>query len=180
MTIANRIFQAASLGLLASALAAARPACAQSGMQLQPGTPAPPFSVSTLDNRAITQQTFQGHVLLLDIWATWCPPCRMTTPIMEHLAEKFGPKGVYVLGISVDDPDTADQVPSFVKSHGIRYIVASSPDQNAAIKAAYHVHGIPALYLIDKHNRVRWCGTGYASDEEERLAPMIRQLIAEK
>jgi thiol-disulfide isomerase/thioredoxin len=149
-------------------------------MQLPSGTPAPPFTVSTLDNRVITQQTFRGHVLLLDIWATWCPPCQMTTPIMERLAEKFGSKSVYVLGISVDDADTAGQVPDFVKSHHVRYTVASSPDQNKAIGRAYNVRGIPAIYLIDKHGRVRWCCTGIVDDEEQRLTAMIQQLAAEK
>src|SRR5262245_43814288 len=96
----------ARLAALCVAFAAAVANAATSEL-LQPGATAPDFTVYTADNRAVKLSDFAGKVVLLDFWATWCYPCRVTMPHMETLHQRFGPRGVVVLGVCVFDVQSA-------------------------------------------------------------------------
>jgi len=155
------------------------------GAQMAPpplpaGTRAPAFITTTLQGKALSLASLRGKVVLLDYWATWCGPCRMATPTLESLHKKFGSRGLRVVGISVDQPDSVAQVRPFVKAFGVTYLVSASPIANAWAARAYHVDGIPAQYLIDKKGIVRWSQSGFAPDEGPELAARIRKLLAEK
>lgn len=78
------------------------------------GDTAPGFKVTTASGKAMTQRDFGGRILLLNFWASWCPPCKDETPSMNQLAQRLGPKGLVVLGVSVDENEAAYQ--SFLAS----------------------------------------------------------------
>ena len=65
---------------------------------------APDFSLPDLSGKTVSLEQFRGKVVLLDFWATWCPPCRMTIPLLINLQEQYGKKGLIILGVSIDDP----------------------------------------------------------------------------
>ena len=81
----------------------------------------------------------KGRVVLLEFWATWCPPCRASIPGIERLHEKYKDKGVVVLAVSMDD-NGWDAVQSFVKENGIKYTVLKG---NEDIAEKYQVRSIP-------------------------------------
>ena len=147
---------------------------------LPAGTPAPAFKTQTMGGKPLSLKSLRGKVVLLDYWATWCGPCQAATPTLEALYKKFGPQGLKVVGLSVDDPRSVAGVKPFMKHFGMTYLVSASPFANNQAQAAYHVHGIPSQFLIDKKGIVRWSQSGYSESEGRELAPMIKRLLAEK
>jgi thiol-disulfide isomerase/thioredoxin len=178
----SRFYKIAALAALA--LLPAVSGSAQGMMQNPPpplpaGTPAPAFTTQTIGGKPLTLKSLRGKVVLLDYWATWCGPCQMATPTMESLYRKFGPKGLAVVGMSVDDSHSVANVKPFMKHFGMTYTVTASPIANGRAEAAYQVQGIPSQFLIDKKGIVRWSQSGFSMNEGPKLASMIKRLLAE-
>ncbi len=139
--------------------------------------PAPEFMTTGLDGKPLSLKSLRGKVVLLDMWATWCGPCRMATPMLQSLHQKFGGRGLKVVGISVDD--TIAMAKPFQKQMKVTYTLAANPDANPKIAQAYNAQGIPAIYLIDQKGIVRWSQSGYdANGEEQLLSQKINALLA--
>lgn len=160
------------------------PVCAQQYMEPVPplpaGTRAPAFQAATTTGKQISLSALRGKVVLLDYWATWCGPCRGATPMLQRLHQKYGKRGLRVIGLSVDEPATVPQVRPFMRHFGVTYAVSTAPDRHIRAARAYRVRGIPSQYLIDKKGVVRWSAPGYAPDEEAELDALIKKLLAEK
>lgn len=97
-----------------------------------------------------------GKVRLLDFWATWCPDCVKTVPVVQAAYEKYGPRGLDVEGVLVDDDPKA--AAKFAKAHGLTYRIV--PDDHRALADRYGVHAIPTLVLLgpDGKELGRWLG----------------------
>ncbi len=182
----TNFMRTAALGALLLA-AALPPASAQGIMDAPPppplpaGTRAPAISTQTVNSHGpISLSRLRGKVVLVDYWATWCGPCQMATPTLQSLHRKFAPKGLVVLGMDTDAPDTVKNVPAFLKHFGVTYPVAVLSRANIQSAMAYHVDGIPAQFLIDKRGVVRWSQSGFAPGEGRELSAMIARLLAEK
>ena len=147
---------------------------------LKIGTVAPEFTATSLTGQKVSPKSFRGHVVLLDMWATWCGPCRASIPVLESIQEKYYKQGLYVVGVSVDTPESSDGVVDFAVSHGMRYVVTKSPQSAIAIRKAYHADAIPAMYLLDKHGRIRWIGKGFGPSEGLRISMLLKRALAEK
>ena len=144
------------------------------------GTAAPNFITATLDGELLTMDQIRGHVLLFDFWTTWCPVCRDEATMIEQLSKEFGPKGLIVVGLNCDQPDTQPEVRRFVVQNGMNYIVTLTGDANADAQTAYNVISYPTLVLIDKNGYVRWSQTGAGCGDDIDLPVWIKQLLAEK
>jgi cytochrome c biogenesis protein CcmG/thiol:disulfide interchange protein DsbE len=114
------------------------------------GDRAPEFSVKTDSGKTITAHDFGGKLLILNFWASWCPPCVQEAPSLNRLASVLGPKGVVVLGISQDEDAKAYK--EFIDRFGIRFPTARDPSEE--IKHRYGTLQIPETYLIDSRGRV--------------------------
>lgn len=148
---------------------------------LPAGTAAPLFTSTDLDGKAVDLKALRGKVVLVDFWATWCPPCVAATPMLQSLHKKFSAKGLTVIGLSVDDDSTKGKVPAFKKSKNLTYLLSANPKANQAAAEKYKVEGIPAIFLIDQKGIVRWSLSGFDSDSEEKLlTQMITDLLATK
>jgi len=171
--------------LAALALASSVPAVAQEMMAAPPpplpaGTRAPAFMTRTLGGEPLSLRGLRGKVVLLDYWATWCGPCRMATPTLRVLHQKFHRRGFSVVGMSMDQADSIAQVAPFVKAMHVTYPVTVSPAANARAQSAYHANALPSEYLIDKKGIVRWSQVGYSLDEDKVLTVLIPKLLAER
>ncbi len=138
---------------------------------------APDFSWQTPDGKVVHLSDLKGKVVLLDFWATWCGPCRMTIPHVESLYEKFKDKGLVVIGINLDGPGKRETVSKFIKEHGITYTVVGD---NGTVAQEYGVSGIPRFFFIDKHGRIAKTVVGYDPNMEETFAKEITTLLSEK
>jgi len=148
--------------------------------ELSPGTKAPDFTLPKLDGSKFTLSTCfkkaPKKVVLLDIWATWCPPCRSEIPFLIKLQKTFAGKDVVIVGVSVDR--SKDEVVKFVKEQKINYTILHDPSAKT-VGAPYKVTGIPATYIIDKKGVIRYAEVGFPRDEEQgrqKAAEMERQI----
>ncbi len=146
---------------------------------LPAGTHAPAFTTRTVNGQTLTLRSLRGKVVLLDYWATWCGPCQMATPMLENLSRHFGPRGLAVVGMSVDDARSVRYVKPFMSHFGVTYTVTAAPQANGQAQYAYRATGIPSQYLIDKKGVVRWSQSGFSLNERRRLTPLIKRLLAE-
>jgi peroxiredoxin len=114
------------------------------------GDKAPDFSVTTNAGKRITRSDFGGKLLVLNFWATWCPPCIEEMPSLNQFARELAPAGVVVLGVSVDKNERAYQ--KFVEQERPAFQVAHDP--KADIPAEYGTFMWPETYIIDRTGKV--------------------------
>lgn len=142
---------------------AADPACcppAEAGHRRGGGPPEGPvdLDLSTLDGRRLRVADLRGEVVLVNVWATWCGPCRAEMPDLVRLHEAYRGRGFRVVAISVDEPrhhDGADPLPAvreFVRAYGLPFDVAMAPaDLEARLGA---IESIPMSYLVGRDGRI--------------------------
>ncbi len=135
------------------------------------GVTAADFTLQDLNGRNVRLSDFRGKPVVLEFWATWCPPCRASIPGMEKIYRSFAPKGLTILAVSLDDGGWND-VRAFVKDYGITYTVLKG-DEDVADK--YQVRSIPLVLVIDKQGRVirRYLGFGYDEELEQDLKAVL-------
>jgi cytochrome c biogenesis protein CcmG/thiol:disulfide interchange protein DsbE len=114
------------------------------------GTPAPDFMVKD-GNQTVTLSQLQGQIVVLNFWATWCAPCVEEIPSLVSMSQKMKPKGVTVLGVSVDAD--ADAYQRFVKDHGVTFLTIRDADQKS--NSLYGTVKFPETYIIDRKGVVR-------------------------
>jgi thiol-disulfide isomerase/thioredoxin len=170
---------AATVGLLTFGIYFTRP---QAGGAVTPRAAgparkaAPDFALPTLGGDTVQLRALRGRVVLVDFWATWCPPCRAEMPWLVALAAKLEPQGVSFVAISEDDPpgqvplvtQFAAEVPGLA-----RFAVLGNPD----IEAQYGVQNLPSLFLLDRQGQVATSWVGAA--QEADVAAAIARVAAE-
>ena len=136
------------------------PACAMSEGAGPPriDEPVREYAAATLEGDTISLQSLRGQVVLLNLWATWCTPCRMETPYLQSLFEEREADGFQIVGISMDTGDAADQVAMFVEEYGVTYTILHDPKMVGM--ELYQVLGLPATFLIDREGVLRWMRYG--------------------
>lgn len=116
-------------------------ASAQAPMQ---GKIAPDFTLPTIDGGTLRLADYKGKLVFLNIWATWCAPCREEMPSMQRLAEKLAGGAFEMITISIDEKP--EEVEKFIKELGLTFPVGMDPKQTVA--AEYKITGVPETYII--------------------------------
>jgi thiol-disulfide isomerase/thioredoxin len=133
---------------------------------------APDFALASLDGKTVRLSELAGQVVLIDFWATWCGPCRMSIPHLIELQEKYAERRFTVVGISLDRTGT-DGVAAFAKNVGISYpVVMGTP----AVAMAYGgVSSIPMAFLVDREGYVVRVFRGFHPKEalEKEITPLL-------
>jgi cytochrome c biogenesis protein CcmG, thiol:disulfide interchange protein DsbE len=114
------------------------------------GTSAPDFTVQDSD-RKVELRDFHGDTVVLNFWATWCPPCVEEMPSLVQLEQRLGSKGVKVVGVSVDVD--ADAYHKFLKDYKVDFLTVRDPDQKSS--RLYGTFKFPETYIIDRNGIVR-------------------------
>lgn len=115
------------------------------------GDSAPNFTVTTDHGRQVSTKEFGGKVLVVNFWATWCPPCVEEMPSLQAMAQQLGPKGVVVLGVSVDKNGASYK--RFLDQAKVSFETSRDPEAN--ISADYGTFKYPETYIIDRDGKVR-------------------------
>jgi thiol-disulfide isomerase/thioredoxin len=123
---------------------------------------APNFTLEDIAGNAVNLADLKGKVVMLDFWATWCPPCRASIPGLERLHRTYGPKGLVILAISLDQGDW-DSVKSFLTEYGITYTVLKGTEE---VSDRYLVRSIPMIVMVDREGSIRKRLIGYGVEEE--------------
>lgn len=135
----------------------------------------PVYAVTTRAGQRLTADSLRGKVVLVNVWATWCPPCRAEMPALQQLATAYAPQGMVLLGLSVDR-GPAEEVDAFLRERGITYPVAIVGDD--VIRAFGGVRGYPTSYLLDRDGVVRHTVMGPIAPLT--LRPAIARLLDER
>ena len=111
---------------------------------------------STLNHEGpLSLKAARGKIVLLEFWATWCPPCRQSIPHLQGLHEKYGNKGLKIISVSTEP---REHVAAFVKEMGGKMTYPIGLDTDSKTAEAYGVEGIPSAFLIDPKGRIIWRG----------------------
>jgi len=127
----------------------------------QPDTAAD-FTLQDMSGKNVRLSDYKGKVVLLEFWATWCPPCRASVPGLEKLHNNYKDKGLVVLAVSMDEGGW-DEVRSFITEHRITYSVLKGTDD---IAVQYQVRSIPLILVLNKEGKISKRYLGFGSDED--------------
>ena len=113
------------------------------------GGRAPGFTLEDIHGRAVSLSDFKGKVVVLDFWATWCPPCKREIPDFIELQSRYGARGLRVVGIGLDEPD---KLKAFAEGNGMNYTVLMGTDDIAMKYGG--ISGIPTTFIIDRNGSI--------------------------
>lgn len=143
------------------------------------GGAAPLFKVQTLKGNYVSLSEFKGKVVLIEFWATWCPPCKASIPEIEALKKRFNDNDLVVLGINLDEgsdiSDIKERVAAFKEAYRITYPIGL--DSDGKISSKYRVSSIPMIYLLDRNLKIARIYTGYTPGMGEKISKEIEALL---
>ena len=151
--------------IVALASLAARPVSAQ---QVAVGQPVQ-LDMKSIDGQALTSKNLQGKVLVLDFWATWCGPCMREVPHMAEINTNLGPKGVQIIGISLDD--NVGAMKSVIQEKGMKWLHVHAGAKQ--LSAQFGVRGIPSVFIISPDGVLRW--NGHPAQMDQPLADILQK-----
>ena len=138
------------------------------------GKPAPEFSLESLEGKTVRLADFRGKAVLLNFWATWCQPCKIEMPWFEQLQKQYGPQGLQVVGIAMDDASKED-IARFAKDMGVNYPILLGKE---SVGDAYGgVQFLPSTFFIDRDGKIvnRVFGLKSRSEIEDEVKVALSQ-----
>lgn len=136
------------------------------------------YTATRLDGSPYTIGEQTGKALLLNVWATWCGPCRYEIPELKKMQAELGPKGLVVVGIAVDEkPDNERDVKAFVADKAIDYPVVLDPD--GGILLLLETSTVPTTVLLDRRGQVVWYSVGIVQSSNPALVEALNKALAE-
>ncbi len=139
------------------------------------GRSVPDLTLITLKGDTLHLADLRGHVVIVDFWATWCPPCRAEMPFFNELYKTYRDSGVVILGINLDEP--RDKVERFLKKLGIEYPVALGRSHREG-QAFGGILGLPTTFVVDPDGTIRARAVGY--HPREYFEGWIKKLLRER
>lgn len=131
------------------------------------------------DGRRVRLEDLRGQVVVLDFWATYCPPCREEIPHLVKLQKQYGPKGFKVIGLNVGGEEDRPKISEFVKLYGIQYQLAE-PDPETVRLFLAQDDSIPQTFVLDRQGRLVRHFVGYDSEVASQMEQAINDALAEK
>jgi thiol-disulfide isomerase/thioredoxin len=154
--------------------------------QVEAGSKAPdfravPVALGTTHSEAITGPKtiadYKGHVVLLNLWATWCTPCRAEMPSLERLNREMQPEGLRIVAVSIDNPGMEQPIRDFAKELGLDFEILY--DATGRIRDDYQSSGVPETFIIGKDGIIRKRVIAATDWNAESQKALLRQLLAE-
>jgi cytochrome c biogenesis protein CcmG/thiol:disulfide interchange protein DsbE len=145
-----------------------------------PSAPNAPFTSREVSDRtpAKSLADYKGDVVLLNIWATWCAPCRAEMPSIERLHHEFGPRGLKIIAVSVDDPGQQKAVRDFARELGLTFEILQDPTHD--IQKSYQTTGVPETFVLGRDGVIRKKIIGATDWSSPGTRALVAQLLAER
>jgi len=142
------------------------------------GAPAPAYAAEQADGTLIALADLKGQVVLVNIWATWCKPCRQEIPALETLHQRHRAAGLVIAGVSIDVDDDRKKIAEFASALGASYPIWYDPDDR--VSTTFLALGVPASYLIGRDGVLRWRHVGPVTAEDGALNAALEAALAER
>ena len=147
------------------------------------GTRVPTYTAQTLDGRTVSLASLKGKVVVLNVWATWCRPCRVEMPALERLHQQLRGEGLEVVAVSVDTPpgvlsptgQFSGDVKAFVDAMELTFTVLHDPART--VEELFLVQGLPTTLIIDKAGRIQQKIVGARQWDEPVYVNYFRELL---
>lgn len=140
---------------------------------------APDWSATTLDGRRVRLRDHRGHVVVLDFWGTWCPPCVQWLPRLVELEKRFAPRGVDFITVNVEYAHPRERqldiVRRFMTQHGYRFTVVV--DSDSTVVHAHQIQIFPTVMVVDAGGRIRYANSGASRETEASLTAQLEDLL---
>lgn len=138
------------------------------------------FDVRTFDGRTIKLSDYRGKVLVMDFWATWCPPCRLETPQLARLARENRDRGLEVIGMHIDDRgrSSPEDIRKFIDHYGISYTVGLATDDMFTSYLGTEDDTIPQTLVFGRDGRLITHLSGYSQSHGKLLDEAVNQALA--
>lgn len=143
-------------------------------VRVEPSVAAPDFTLTQLQTgQPVRLSELRGRIVLMELWATWCGPCRFSTPSMDAIYRRYRERGVVALLVNEGEP--AETVRKWV---GRRFAAPVLLDLEGRVGRLYGVQGIPRLFVIDQQGRILYDRSGYRGGLERDLTAILNELLA--
>lgn len=139
------------------------------------GSFAPDFTLKDIAGRTVSLKDLRGQYVIVDFWATWCPPCLMAIPELVELHRKYKEKGLVVLGISLDDPEKVDTtaLTRFRDQHRIDYAILRGNDKVVRDYSSSDGMSLPTMFLVDREGRLVEMLVGFVPGRVEKAVKKL-------
>ena len=154
-------------------------------LPVEVGTSAPDFVASDLQGNPVSLADLRGQVVLLNIWATWCPPCREEMPSMERLYRAVGPEGLRIVAVSIDAVDgktdssghPGGDIAAFAREMDLTFTIWHDPE--GRIQRTYRTTGVPESFLIDRYGTIIKKEIGGREWDSPEIIDLVRRQLKE-
>jgi peroxiredoxin len=153
-------------------------ACGRGVPAVEVGRAAPAYSATLLDGTEISLESLRGKPVLLNVWATWCAPCREEIPYLSRLYSQHRADGLEIIGVSIDARGEDEKIADFAHEIGMRYSIWLDPDQRVA--ATFLAFGVPASYLVDRHGVLRWKHVGVLRPTNAVFTTALEEVLKDR
>lgn len=176
MTPRRRALILGSLLIIAGCTSSDKSAQPKADGRIEIGYPVPAYATVSLDGDSVSLAAQKGTVALVNIWATWCHPCREEIPELIAIRERYKARGMELIGVSVDTDGTDDAIRTFMKDYRMTFPVWRDPDER--ISNLFLAIGVPATFLIDRKGVLRWRKVGPIAPNDTSLTAAIERALS--
>ena len=141
------------------------------------GQPAPAYRTISLTGDSVSLDQVRGRVVLLNVWATWCHPCREEIPILQALHERYAARGLELVGVSVDARGEEATIREFARDFEMTYPLWLDPDER--VQSTFLAIGVPATFLIDRGGVLRWRHIGPVRVNDSTLVRALERALGD-
>jgi len=134
------------------------------------------YAATSLNGETVSLESLRGQVVLLNLWATWCGPCRMETPYLQSVYDEHKDNGFEIVGISMDTGDAEDDIAMFVDQYSVTYTILHDPTMQGM--ELYQVLGLPATFLIDREGILRWMRYGPIPEDDPDFLQALNDVLS--
>jgi len=114
---------------------------------------APDFSLQSTTGETVTLSNLRGHAVLINLWATWCPPCRAEMPAIQKVYDEYKDQGLIVLAVNMTYQDSPSEVPPFLQEYNLTFPVLL--DQSGSMAKSYELRSLPSSFFINREGTIQ-------------------------
>jgi peroxiredoxin len=151
---------------------------ADSPSRVEVGLEAPPYAARNLQGDSVSLALLRGKPVLLNVWATWCLPCKEEIPYLQTLHGKHSAQGLQIIGVSIDARGDEPKIENFARDFQMTYPIWRDPDER--VNARFLAIGVPSTYLIDRDGVLRWKHLGTLRPTSAGFQAALDEVLREK